>query len=153
MSGQNPYQPPQADISLDPLLRAENLPDAGLGARFLNLLIDTFLSRIVATLMAVAVLRAIGPGDATAVLSIVFVLGGMVGYYVLFESAFGWTLGKLITGTRVIRVDGSKPNVGQIIGRSFARFVPFEPFSVLFGRSNSGWHDSWSGTRVVKIRR
>jgi len=153
MSGQNPYQPPQADISVDPLSQPQDLPDAGLGARFLNLLIDTFLSRIVATIVAVGLVRMAGPGDATAVLSIVIVLGGMIGYYVLCEGAFGWTVGKLITGTRVIRVDGTKPNIGQIIGRSFARFIPFEPFSVLFGRSNSGWHDSLSGTRVVKVRR
>jgi uncharacterized RDD family membrane protein YckC len=154
MSGQNPYQAPQADISLDPSDRqAEELPDAGLGARFLNLLIDTFLSRIVATIFAVAVVRVFGPGDAAAVLSVVLVLGGMFGYYVLCEGAFGWTVGKLITGTRVIRIDGRKPNVPQILGRTFARFIPFEPFSVLFGRSNSGWHDSLSGTRVVKVRR
>ena len=154
MSGQNPYQAPQADISLDPTERpGEELPDAGLGARFLNLLIDTFLSRIVATIFAVVLIKAVGPGDSAAVISIVVVLGGMIGYYVLCEGVFGWTVGKLITGTRVIRNDGKKPNVGQIIGRTFARFIPFEPFSVLFGRSNSGWHDSLSGTRVVKVRR
>ena len=121
-----------------------------MGARLLNFLIDTFLSRFVATMVAIVVLRAAGPGDATAVLSVVIVLGGMVGYYVVFEGIFGWTVGKLVTGTRVIRADGNKPNVPQIIGRTFARFIPFEPFSVLFGR---GWHDSLSGTRVVKVRR
>jgi uncharacterized RDD family membrane protein YckC len=52
----------------------------------------------------------------------------------------------------VVRFDGNKPNVPQIIGRTFARFIPFEPFSVAFGSSNNGWHDSLSGTRVVSVR-
>jgi uncharacterized RDD family membrane protein YckC len=152
MSGQNPYEAPKAEISPDAVLSPDEylLRDAGMGARLLNFLIDTFLSRFVATMVAIVVLRAAGPGDATAVLSVVIVLGGMVGYYVVFEGIFGWTVGKLITGTRVLRADGNKPNVPQIIGRTFARFIPFEPFSVLFGR---GWHDSLSGTRVVKVRR
>lgn len=75
----------------------------------------------------------------------------LVAYYVLFEAIFGRTPGKLITGTRVVTLDGAKPGFGQIIGRSFARLVPFEPFSFLGSRG--GWHDRWSGTRVVRVRR
>ena len=59
----------------------------------------------------------------------------MVGYYVILEASFGWTIGKLVTGTRVVRFDGDKPHFPQILGRTFARFIPFEPFSVLFGGS------------------
>lgn len=71
-------------------------------------------------------------------------------HYVLFEAIFGRTPGKLITGTRT-RVVTAKPGFGQIIGRRFARLVPFEPFSFLV--SSGGWHDRWSGTRVVRVRR
>jgi hypothetical protein len=38
----------------------------------------------------------------------------------------------------------------QILGRTFSRFVPFEPFSFL--GSGHGWHDRWSDTRVVRTR-
>ena len=153
MSGHNPYEAPKTDVSLDPReLAGEDLPSAGLGARFLNFIIDSIISRVVATVLAGVVLGMMGSSEYSGLVSILLVLGGIGGYYVVFESAFGWTVGKLITGTRVVRADGDKPNVPQIIGRTFARFIPFEPFSVAFGSSNNGWHDSLSGTRVVRVR-
>lgn len=158
MSGNNPYAPPKADLDGGPGLEApELLPTAGLGARFLNFLIDGIVARIVVVSVA-AVLAAFlrsssgEPDDSVALIVGVVGFVGFIGYYVVLEAAFGWTIGKLITGTRVVRFDGSKPRVPQIIGRTFARFIPFEPFSVL-GSSNRGWHDSLSGTRVVRVRR
>ena len=62
----------------------------------------------------------------------------------------GRSLGKLITGTKAISEDGSEISWGQAFGRGFSRMVPFEPFSALGGNP---WHDRWSNTRVVKIRR
>ena len=44
-----------------------------------------------------------------------------------------------------------RPTYGQILGRTFSRFVPFEAFSFL--PSPVGWHDRWSGTRVVRVNR
>ena len=73
-------------------------------------------------------------------------------YHALLEGFYGRTLGKLVTGTQVVGADGSRATWGQIIGRTFARFIPFEPFS-FFGRPPpAGWHDSLSGTRVVRVR-
>ena len=63
-------------------------------------------------------------------------------------------MGKLITGTRVVTENGGKPRWGQIVGRSFARFIPFEALSVLFwnDKERRGWHDSLSKTCVVRKR-
>ncbi|CAG5076553.1 RDD family protein [Parvicella tangerina] len=72
-----------------------------------------------------------------------------VAYYIFMEASFGKTIGKMITGTEVVAVGGGKPTLNQIIGRSFARLIPFEPFSFL-GENAVGWHDSLSKTRVVK---
>jgi uncharacterized RDD family membrane protein YckC len=74
-----------------------------------------------------------------------------ISYYVVFEALLGRTPGKLITGTRVVNLAGGRPRFTQILGRSFARAVPFEAFS-FFG-SRAGWHDRWSRTRVVLVRR
>jgi uncharacterized RDD family membrane protein YckC len=150
----NPYQAPKTE--LDPGLQAEAgeaLPTAGLGARFLNFIIDTIISRFVLVGVIVLPLKLVDLGEWREVVSVVVVLAAIGAYYVVLESAFGWTIGKLITGTRVVRFDGDRPNVVQIMGRTFVRFVPFEPFSLLFGSSAQGWHDSWSGTRVVRVRR
>jgi len=61
----------------------------------------------------------------------------------------GRTIGKYITGTKVMSLDGNKPTFQDYLIRNIIRFVPFEPFS-FFG--NNGWHDSWSNTRVIKIK-
>ncbi|MCC9644682.1 RDD family protein [Rhodopirellula sp. JC740] len=74
-------------------------------------------------------------------------------YYVAMEAIFGATLGKFITGTRVIAADGGKAGFGKIIGRNLARMIPFDPLSFLFGDKTTGWHDSISGTRVIDIRK
>lgn len=68
-------------------------------------------------------------------------------FYIIFEGAFQATPAKLILGRVVVDEYGEKPSWGQIIGRSYARIVPFEAFSCF---SALGWHDSWSGTMVLK---
>ncbi|MBA2116529.1 RDD family protein [Bremerella alba] len=70
-------------------------------------------------------------------------------YYIMLEATLGRTLGKLITGTRVVNAEGGEATMGQVVGRSFARFIPFEVFSFL-GQTGRGWHDSLSKTYVVK---
>ncbi len=69
-------------------------------------------------------------------------------YYITFESIFGKTIGKMVTNTKVVTVNGSKPSVQHIIKRSFIRFIPFECFSLL-SVNPQGWHDKWSETMVV----
>jgi uncharacterized RDD family membrane protein YckC len=53
----------------------------------------------------------------------------MIGYYLGFEFLISATPGKLVTRTRVVGEDGSKPSLLRIFGRTLMRFVPFEPFS------------------------
>jgi uncharacterized RDD family membrane protein YckC len=73
-----------------------------------------------------------------------------VGYYTLLEGATkGLTLGKLVTGTIVVKEDGSPITFKEAFLRSLCRLVPFEPFSA-FGKP---WHDSWTNTLVVKRRK
>lgn len=72
-----------------------------------------------------------------------------VGYYIILEYNFQTSIGKLITGTVVVDRNGNKPTLKAIVGRSFSRIVPFDAFSFL-GASASGWHDTWSNTKVVK---
>jgi uncharacterized RDD family membrane protein YckC len=144
----NPYAAPLAEISTAPD-PASLLPDASLGARFGNFFIDSIAVQIVAAVLGFIVGLAGGQVGALGGFGIAMLAS--VGYLVVLEATGGRTLGKLITGTRVVDDAGNKPRLGQIVGRTFARYVPFEPFS-FFGSSPRGWHDRWSGTRVVKIR-
>jgi len=143
----NPYAAPEADGIPLPKSTSLELPDAPLGTRFANLVID-YVARLVLSLTLRAVMSSVElNGVYFPVLSAIF---SVVLYYIVCESLFSCTLGKLITRTRVVTNSGQRPSFLQIVGRSFARFVPFEPFSFL-GGAPTGWHDRWSGTRVVRI--
>ena len=69
-------------------------------------------------------------------------------YWIVFEYFTGRTVGKFITKTKVICPDGSRPGFWRIVGRTFARLIPFEAFSFLANRP-IGIHDSVSNTIVV----
>ena len=62
----------------------------------------------------------------------------------------GKTLGKVLTGTRVVKPDGSPISVKTAFLRGLSRIVPFEPFST-FGSSwpPRPWHDKWTDTYVI----
>jgi uncharacterized RDD family membrane protein YckC len=71
-------------------------------------------------------------------------------YYTFCEKVFkGYTLGKLITGTRALREDGQELSFKNALLRSLSRLVPLEAFSAFGGYP---WHDSWTGTMVIKSR-
>lgn len=62
----------------------------------------------------------------------------------------GRTIGKYITGSKVISTDGTQPTLQDYFIRNISRFVPFDALSFLGG--GNGWHDSWSDTRVIHIK-
>jgi uncharacterized RDD family membrane protein YckC len=137
------------------------------GQRFLNWLIDNLLMRFgLAFVSGVGfslILAAISPellqkiaNSSDRFSGPVLVFSFFVGYfnyivyYTLCEKLFkGYTLGKLITGTKAIRQDGQELTFKDALLRSLSRCVPFEVFS---GFSTLTWHDSWTDTMVVKAR-
>lgn len=70
-------------------------------------------------------------------------------YYGLFESLTQRTLGKYITGTKVVYFNGAKPESTTILLRTLCRQIPFEFLSFL-GPYGIGWHDMLSKTLVVE---
>ena len=70
-------------------------------------------------------------------------------YYGIVESLLGRSLAKYITKTVVVLEDGSKPDAGTIMKRTFSRLIPFDAFSFL-GEKTRGWHDTISDTYVVR---
>ena len=69
-------------------------------------------------------------------------------YYILFEYFFQKTPAKFLTRSKVVSIDGTKPGLGQCIGRTLCRFIPFEALS-FFGHFPVGLHDRWPKTRVI----
>lgn len=163
---ENPYASPTAESHAVPDAAWESRPlrVASQGKRFLNLILDSIVIHvlsmaagfvvgviIVASRMSAG--RPVTTGDEAGLQVAGFVVGLMVclGYFVIMEGLFQRTLAKLLTGTIVVTETGARPSFGQILGRSFARLIPFEAFSFL-GTDPVGWHDSLSGTRVVNTR-
>jgi uncharacterized RDD family membrane protein YckC len=70
-------------------------------------------------------------------------------YFFISEWQFkGKTLGKYVTFTRAVDNSGHSMSFLQLIFRTFARFIPFNPFSFI-GKESNGWHDLLSSSMVV----
>ncbi|WP_440791222.1 RDD family protein [Pedobacter sp. 22226] len=69
-------------------------------------------------------------------------------YYLVTEGVFNTSIGKTILGNLIVDNNAGRPNLGQRIGRTFARLIPFEAFSFIF--LYRGWHDSLTQTYIVK---
>lgn len=137
--------------------------EASTTQRFLNFIIDAILMQYgiawATGYLLVKLIIAISPETAYSL----FVEGSpivaayLIGlfnyllYYTICEKAFrGYTVGKLVTGTRAIRLDGQELTFKNALLRSLCRMVPFEPFSIWGG--NGLWHDAWTKTIVIKAR-
>jgi len=67
----------------------------------------------------------------------------------LIEAIFrGKSIGKLITGTKAVNMDGSDISFSKAFQRGFTRIIPFEPLSA-FGNPSHPWHDKWTDTYVI----
>jgi len=150
---QNRYAPTEATLSA--AVEAAGAGEqalAGRGRRLANLLIDTLGYFLLSAVVGVAI-GLVDPSFVTGLSRVgeyLFGFAVMLLYYVPCELLFGRTLGKLITGTRVVAESGEPLRFLQVVGRTATRFVPFEAFTFLGSRP--GLHDRWSETRVVLLR-
>ncbi|QDU96665.1 RDD family protein [Lignipirellula cremea] len=162
----NPYASPQESAKLFSSTPEPGwtLNPASQGKRFINLVVDFSLLLLVNQAAQLGLLYVFfqmnphvvdgfTPNEAAILNTLSFLvwISILVGYYLVMESLFQKTIGKLLTGTQVMNAEGGPPSFKQIAGRSFARLIPFDHFSFLSALP-VGWHDSLSGTRVVSTR-
>lgn len=151
MSNSNPYAAPTVEVPLNPYQTGQSLQPASKGLRFANFFIDYIAQFAIAFVFGVMVVIVGGEEAASKIEQIPDVLLGipvLFLYYFTFEATTNRTLGKLLTGTKVVNEDGNPPSIGQIAGRTLCRIIPFEAFSFL-GSQGRGWHDSIPKTYVV----
>ncbi len=143
------------------------LQPASTGLRFANLLIDIVVFYVIMATIGVVYgfyLTFNGSTEALDSLSqsdsltgsvwteylLIYTLNVLI-YTSIEGFSKGRSLGKLITGTKAVNIaDASSISYKTALMRSLSRIVPFEPFSALGGHP---WHDRWTDTMVVKIRR
>ncbi len=111
--------------------------------RGLNFIIDTSLLVSLIFLYYFYILEA-------STLPLFFSLLLYFGYYIILENTYGQTLGKLITNTKIIAINGDQPNLEQVVSRAICRFIPFDPVSFLFQREGMKFHDSFTKTTVIE---
>ena len=144
-------------------------PVAGIGSRFVALLIDHLIQ--IATLIIIVLALALLPGDnhaakaaefdtatkwfLAAVTFIVFCL--IVGYFALFEAFWhGQTPGKHVMKLRVIKDSGRQISLFEALARNLLRFIDLLPgfyfagvITMLCNRKNKRLGDLAAGTIVV----
>lgn len=158
--GGNPYESPLSAVADVPADAAVLMPATKL-RRFVHWMIDRLI--VVGIIFLGMVAAGIVGGDEVLdwVEQLPWWQDQLIGfaviivYYTLMEGATGTTIGKLLTGTRVVDEAGRPITFGQALLRSLSRIVPFEAFSILFADDDDprGWHDRWPRTRVVLKRR
>ena len=152
--------------TLDDLFsEAPPLQKASKDKRLINYIVDTSIMNIIFFLffmsMGFMVIYYEGINGSTTLTTLqdltvlILFLMGLSTYFVyyIFCEYFldGKTIGKMITGTKVVTKDGSKLSFANVIGRTLLRYLPFEVFSFL-GSGTDGWHDSLSHTIVIENR-
>jgi uncharacterized RDD family membrane protein YckC len=118
--------------------------------RFIHFIVDTIAFMILAMIFAFVSGLFIKPTDQGLMIIIsylMFAIGFFV-YYVFMETRFQKTIGKFITKTKVVNKNGTSPDVGDIVRRTFCRLIPFDRISFLF--TANGFHDRLSDTTIIK---
>ncbi len=120
-----------------------NLDLAGENTRINNFIIDFFISFVLAFFLAEAT-SFMGGNDWAA-----FIVYGLVrfAYYFFPEMGNGKTVGKMITKTKVVDINGDTPTTTMLVKRTLLRAI-----SLLFtfiSDENVAFHDQFSKTYVV----
>ncbi|TYB72214.1 RDD family protein [Bizionia myxarmorum] len=121
------------------------------GIRFLHYIIDFIIAYLLILVIFIILGLFINPTSNNFIgglLTLITVLGTFFGYYAVMEIKFQKTVAKFITKTKVVKIDGNKPTVSEIIVRTICRLIPFDGISYLFVKN--GLHDYLSKTKVIK---
>ncbi len=138
---------------------------AGLGSRFIALMVDSIVQITSLYLYALLVLFSIGSGmGSQAIGAILLIVGSFIivfGYFIFFEVlGSGKSLGKRATGIRVIRSDGASVTFRQSVIRNLIRVADAMPglfytvgaISIIATANNQRLGDLAAGTYVVRDR-
>src|SRR5690554_1328048 len=135
---------------MDNITRAVEYSLASPGRRFANFIIDGIVINIVYNIIEIIMYYgSIGLLNSFSTEGIIITSIFSLVFYVLLYSLQeyllkGRSIGKYVTNTRVVLLNGEEPGFNTYLVRSLCRMIPFEAFSFLF--SAAGWHDTLSKT-------
>ncbi|SOD17406.1 RDD family protein [Pedobacter xixiisoli] len=127
---------------------------ASTGKRFANYIIDMIVFYILVILLGIVVglLRPdlfLDEEEGTGIFEriISLICYGLL-MFIIEAACGGKTLGKVITRTKAVNIDGSDMSFQKVFVRNIIRSIPFNAFSAL-GTPSDPWHDRWSETMVI----
>lgn len=107
---------------------------AGLGSRAFGAVIDTLVQVVLAAIVGSGSQGTFEEGGLGSAFVVVLIFVLIFGYYALCEAIFkGRTLGKRMTGLRVVSDQGLPASTRQILVRNLVRIVDFMPFFYIIG--------------------
>ena len=122
--------------------------------RLFAYIIDVIFSTILLTFFTIPTLFFVGRNFFTEdksnfIFALFFLPIFIWSYYIFTEYKWGFTLGKKITGLRVINSSGGKPKLKSIILRTIFKVIPFNSLALFFNEYR-GWHDRIAETYVIR---
>ncbi|MBS1508002.1 MAG: RDD family protein [Bacteroidetes bacterium] len=143
------------------IVHEPQLARASTGQRLANYIIDVIVFYLLMIVLGVAI-AIISPDtiDALDTESSGFDLADRILSLLLYavymgiaEAIFnGRSVGKFITGTKAVNLDGSNISASTAFRRGFTRAVPFCAFSAL-GSPCDPWQDRWNDTMVIDVKK
>jgi uncharacterized RDD family membrane protein YckC len=166
MTTENPYSAPATDptvASFDGQLQL-----ATLSQRFVGAIIDGLISAVIVVPIGFAMgLYSTNTGHKPGLMETMGM--GLVGFAIFvaihwaFLNATGQTIGKKVAKTRIVTMDGSKPGMGDLVGKRYAfmnligliplvgGIVSLVNILFIFRKDRRCLHDLIGGTQVVKV--
>lgn len=121
---------------------------ASLGKRFGHNVIDTMLILIPYLGYEIMYNPSFLNSDSNSMFDPVQMIIQFLYFFIAESTLNGKSLGKFVTKTKVVGLEGYPPTTNNYLIRTLVRFVPFDALSFLFNGS-TGWHDKWSDTMVI----
>jgi uncharacterized RDD family membrane protein YckC len=145
--GQAPYGQPFSPVQAQA---------AGVGVRFLAVLIDFIIMSIV-TGIILGILTVVTHGVSSALSDFIWLVL-YIGYYIVIEGQRGASLGKMALGLRVVNMDGTPITMNQSVTRNLLRIV--DAFFFYLVAAISVWNsphkqrlgDRVANTMVIRTR-
>lgn len=129
---------------------------ASSGLRLANYIIDTifvyglmFALGVVIAIIDPSIIDMLDDGITERIVGMIF-----YGVIMSFTEAMlnGKSIGKLVTKTKAVNIDGSDLTFEKAFTRNLIRIIPFDALSAL-GTPSTPWHDKWSDTMVVEDKK
>ena len=114
-------------------------------SRFIHFIVDTIVWFLIVAILTFSLNTN---DDFQMLIGYLIFFSSYFVYYVFMETKYQKTVGKFITKTKVVKSNGTKPELGDIVRRTFCRLIPFDRISFLF--TQNGFHDRFSETTIIK---